>query len=228
MTSFLSSLLFFFALLGLTLVVGMVSLWFRARKRTRIAAVLRRYHEDSDLQGLIQFVSGPRSNYLDLLEYLENAEAFELAQQVLEYHPLQEDAGRHLRVVAARILVKQNVFPQALALIEPLVDAFPNDASILEQAIHLALLAEQPEKAQQWLGPFQRLAHKGHRVQFFQALLLAFQGKRDQAIIHLEKIRDAECTLANNTLAPLTKRQIQEQVKQTEYWIERLGETNAN
>ncbi len=66
------------------------------------------------------------------------------------FPPATNDQGRRLGREALRALRAANEGKPAMALVKPIVDRFPNDMGLLEQAIHMAVASQDLSSARRW------------------------------------------------------------------------------
>jgi len=227
---------FFMVTLALILVLALFSValrWQRHRRRAVLGAVWRACQDDPSWQAVGSYIRSrpPGVALLELLEYLEDAEEYRWAGELLERHPPGEDASRQLAIAAARMESQLGRHERAQQLLKGLLQRQPRDASLLELSLLNAFeLGDEPLAAS--LFPrYLALRPKGTRALLFHALTLTGQGRREEALSLLRQALERERTLLNNSHDPQWKRLLQRQIATTALWLERVesrtGEESA-
>ncbi len=217
--------LFFFGVLFLGLVFYLI-------KRQRLMytqAMFRRYNESEDLQVIINWIKARRSSLrlLEAFEYLVKIKESDLALEVYRAFPFDQYKTRHIRVFACKAFTEKGHREEALELARRLLQAYPNDDSILDLYIDVHLQFDETEEVRAKLEPRLLRKFKGTIFARHKARLLAAEGEYDQAIAIMKKIVDRDLVLARNTFAQPQKQLQSQQYQESQALLDELEEKAA-
>jgi tetratricopeptide (TPR) repeat protein len=217
----------FMTTLALLFFLVLLSAWLRLlrrRRRAKLAAIWRACQRDPNWQAVETYILGrpPGVALLELLEYLEDAEEYGWAGELLDRFPPGPDANRQVAVVAARLESQLGRHQRAQPLLNGLLQRQPRDASLLELSLLNAFELGDQQLAASLFPRYLALRPKGTRALLFQALILAGGGRGEEALPLLHKALERERTLLNNSHDPQWKHLLERQIATTTRWLERV------
>lgn len=206
-------MLWSFLLILLTMMFGATSILIRNHKLRRIQKMFVSYNENKDLGVIVSWIQEKSSaaRMADSLDYLQKINAEDLGIQVYESFPFDHFTGRHVRMFACQAYKAKGNKGKATQLAQRLLEAYPNDDSILDLFFEIHLAFDEPGTVKPMLA--ERLGRKVRGTTFdrHEAKLAAMEKDFQRAVTIMERVAKRDYVLYKNTMAPMAKKLIYQQ-----------------
>ena len=207
-------MLFFLGLIGVAVLAALIFRGIRSVGSKALTRRFQQFQDDGNLNHLMSWLAeNESSRMIELLEFLEAHEAYEVASDI--WYQCREKNGRSVRLTMLRMLSHLNNDELAVPIAQQLLNDYPNDDAVLDAYFGALLDAGHHSEVKPRLEHRISQKVKGTAFQGHLAHLLALEGKKDEARVIWQAVELQQRNLAINTLAPATKKLLQQQHHRT-------------
>lgn len=216
-----------FALLILVVIFSAFSMLLKNRRLNELHRVFRQYNDaDQDTAILTTWIKAKnaRDRLLRVLDYLYTLENTQIPVQILDQLDLSTLSDRQVQIFCAKAYLVENRAQETLAIVRPLIKAYPNDDAVLDITVDALITFGHPDEAKLLLEP--RLEHKLKGTQFpkHYARIMAHEGNFEKAITIMRNVVNRDYMLATNTIAQPQKGLIQKQFEANQALLDQWTE----